>query len=373
VKHLAKHGYHQAKHTPGLFKHESRPIAFTLIVDDFGIKYVAKDDADHLVKTLASLYTITTDWTGSKFLGLTLDWDYDARTLDLSMPGYIEKALQRFNVTPPKRPQHSPHAWVQPNYGAPTQLTAPPDDSDPLDKSGITRLQEVIGTLLYYARTIDSTMLVALGTLASAQTKGTQATADACTHLLNYCATHPDATLRYHASDMHLHSHSDASYLSETHARSRYAGIHFLSSAPVDPLKAPGPDDPPPPLNGAIHIGCAIIRQVVSSASEAELGGLFYTAKDACPIRVTLEEMGHPQSATPIQTDNSTAEGIANDTVKQRRSKAVDMRFYWIRDRVNQGQFLIHWKRGADNHADYFTKHHPPSHHRRIRSRYLKV
>jgi hypothetical protein len=84
-----------------------------------------------------------------------------------------------------------------------------------------------------------------------------------------------------------------------------------------------------------------------------------------------LIELGFPQDATPIQTDNNTASGIANDTVKQRRSKAMDMRFYWIRDRVRQDQFLIYWSKGSDNLADYFTKHHPVSHHRAMRPVYL--
>ena len=88
-------------------------------------------------------------------------------------------------------------------------------------------------------------------------------------------------------------------------------------------------------------------------------------------IRTVLEEMGHPQAATPIQTDNACAAGIVNDTVKQRRSKAIDMRFYWVKDRVNQGQFIVYWQKGADNLADYFTKHHSLAHHRLMRSRYL--
>ena len=80
-------------------------------------------------------------------------------------------------------------------------------------------------------------------------------------------------------------------------------------------------------------------------------------------MRITLEELGYPQPPTPLQTDNSTASGIVNDTVKQRRSKAIDMRFYWIRDRVRQGQFFIYWRKGSINLADYFTKHHAPTHH----------
>jgi hypothetical protein len=70
--------------------------------------------------------------------------------------------------------------------------------------------------------------------------------------------------------------------------------------------------------------------------------------------------------------DNSTAAGIATDTVKQKRSKAIDMRFYWIRDRVRQGQFLVYWSKGKGNLADYFSKHHPASHHTAVRSTYLE-
>lgn len=246
VLHLAKHGYHQAEHTHGLFTHEQRPVTFSLVVDDFGVKYTHREDAEHLITTLSSLYAITIDWTGAKYLGLTLQWDYTARTCDISMPGYIEQALQRFHVAPPTRPQHSPHAWQKPNYGAPTQLTDPIDTSPPLSPDAQTRIQEIIGVLLYYARAVDSTMLVALGTLASSQAACTQATADACVQLLNYAATHPDATVRYNASDMILAVDSDASYLSAPKARSRVAGYHYLSTNRPDPTTAPSSDDPSP-------------------------------------------------------------------------------------------------------------------------------
>jgi hypothetical protein len=214
-------------------------------------------------------------------------------------------------------------------------------------------------------------MLVALGTIASQQSKGIQATAQALPQLLNYAATHPDATFRYHTSDMYLHVHSDASYLSEASARSCAGGIFFLSQRPANPSKPPAPTAIPPPQNGAIHIISTIMRNVMASTMEAELGALFHNARDGIPLRTTLIEMGHDQAATPIQTDNACAAGVANKTVKQRRSKAIDMRFYWIRDRIKQGQFIIHWRKGTDNLADYFTKHHSPAHHKHIRSNYL--
>jgi hypothetical protein len=125
-------------------------------------------------------------------------------------------------------------------------------------------------------------------------------------------------------------------------------------------------------MNGAINVPCKILREVLSSAAEAELGGLFHNGKEAVPERITLEELGHKQPPTPMVTDNSTATGIANASVKQKRSKAMDMRFYWIRDRVRQGQFIVYWKRGSSNRADYFTKHHPAKHHVVKRPDYLQ-
>jgi hypothetical protein len=92
------------------------------------------------------------------------------------------------------------------------------DNSPELNKKMTTRLQEIIGVFLYYARAVDNTTHVALGTLAAAQAHVTTVTMEAAVHLLNYAAKHPNATLRYHASNMILHIHSDASYLSEPKA-----------------------------------------------------------------------------------------------------------------------------------------------------------
>jgi hypothetical protein len=108
----------------------------------------------------------------------------------------------------------------------------------------------------------------------------------------------------------------------------------------------------------------------MSSAAEAEVGALFKNAKALIPLRITCEELGHIQPPTPIRTDNNTAEGIMNGTIKQDRSKAINMRFYWLKDRVSQGQFRIYWKPGHTNLADYYTKHHPPCHHKRVRPVY---
>jgi len=183
-------------------------------------------------------------------------------------------------------------------------------------------VQEVISVLLYYARAVDPTLLVALSTLATQQAHGTQATMEALTQLLNYCATHPNAVIRYHASDMVLWTHSDASYLTAPKGCSCAAGYSFLSTRPCSP---PTATDPAPPDNGPVHVLCQIMHHIVASATEVELGALFLNAQTICPICTALEELGHPQPAMPLQTNNNTASGIINDTVKQKQSKTVDM------------------------------------------------
>jgi hypothetical protein len=105
------------------------------------------------------------------YCGITLKWDYTARTIHLSMPSYIEKALETYLDERPKRPQHASHAWTAPSYGSKVQLTPPADNSEPLNAGGLTRIQRIIGTLLFYGRAIDNTLLVALGTLSAAQSK----------------------------------------------------------------------------------------------------------------------------------------------------------------------------------------------------------
>jgi hypothetical protein len=364
-------GYYPAPNTPGLYLHTSRPISFTLWVDDFSIKYIKQEDAHHLLATLSKHYEVKPDWSGTKYLGLTLRWNYAKRWVDVSMLGYIRRALLRFAHPMPSRPQHAPHLYTAPKYGPGAQYAPDQEATTPLDATDVKKLQQVLGVLLFYARMVDNTLLVDLNILSSQQSNATDATMTKLTTLLNYCATYPDAIIRYKASDMILHIVSDASYLSASESRSRLGGYFYLSNMPVS--MPPTATDPPPPFNGPVLVTASIIKAVLSSAAEAELGALFYNAKEGCEIRNTLEDLGHKQPPTPIQADNACAVGLSNNTLKQKRSKAMDMRFYWIRDRVAQRQFVVYWRKGSDNDADYFTKQHPPAHHRLKRSRFIQV
>ena len=161
------------------------------------------------------------------------------------------------------------------------------------------------------------TVLMVLSTIAISQVKPTENTMARCIQLLDYLATHSDATIRFYASDMVMNIHSDASYLSEANAHSRACG-HFSMGWRADPTK-------PIKLNGAFFTLCAILRFVVASTAEAELGALFLNCKQATLFRVTLEEMGHPPPPTHVHCDNSTAVGIANNTVKRQRSRSMEM------------------------------------------------
>ena len=109
---LAPHGYRPVPVTPGLWKHDTRDVHFTLVVDDFGVKYTQRTDAEHLMQTLNEVgYKVSKDWTGTRYCGLTLAWDYVNRHVTVSMPGYVERALQRFQHTKPTRAENSPHIW----------------------------------------------------------------------------------------------------------------------------------------------------------------------------------------------------------------------------------------------------------------------
>ena len=275
------------------------------------------------------------------------------------MPGYVAEALHRFQHPPPTQPQHQPHKHTVPTYGQKTQYETI-DESAELDKKGKTYIQHVTGTFLYYARAVDPTMLVALSAIASAQANPTIETMAKCKLFLDYAATHPDAIITYRASDMVLAVHSDASYLIEPKARSRAGGHFFMSQNTTFPAN-----------NGAVLNIAQIIKNVMTSAAEAEMGALYINAREAVHMRITLEEMGHPQPPTPMQTDNTTALGVITNNIRKKQSKAWDMRMYWLREREILKQFRFYWRAGPTNKADYETKHHAPSHHQNERPEIL--
>lgn len=344
IAHLAEHGYKQDLNVPCLFLHAERGTAFTLVVDDFAVKYKTKADADHFIATLEQHYQLKVDWKASKYLGFTVEFDDLAQTVSLSMPEYVPKMLARFYPDTVLRGAASPAVYTPPDYGNRVQHVAV-DNSPALTPAEIHRLQEMIGSLLFYARAIDNTMLTAVNHVSSDQAKPTQQVLSAAHRIMQYAAAYPCHKLVYKACDMVLYIQSDASYLSRSNARSVAGGLLYCSN-----------NDDTETINGAILAVSCIIPTVCSAVSEAEYAACFINAQHGVWLRTILQALGYKQPVTQLLCDNRCAVGIANDNIKVKRSKAIDMRYHWVRDRIRQGIFNVYWRKGTDNLADFFTK-----------------
>jgi hypothetical protein len=160
---------------------------------------------------------------------------------------------------------------------------------------------------------------------------------------------------------MLLHAAVDASYLSRINSGSVAGGCFFLGPIPsasdTDPTAIYTPTAP-------LHKFSTRIPVVVASAAEAEYAAIFGGMQVACELRTTLASLGYPQPPTPVYVDNLCAIGLATSTVRPKKSKSIDMRFDWIRDRVQQKLFTVHKILGTSNLADFFTKILPIARHK---------
>ena len=351
-KRLKYHGYYETT-TPGLWKHTWRPVVFTLVVDDFGVKFFGSEHAKHSKEILENYYEIEVDWTGSRYIGILLDWDYNNRTLNIHMPNFTNNKLKQYGHEKSKRQQDAPYPAAD-QYSR-SQAPLPLDETQMLSKKRKQRIEQIIGSFLYYGRAINITLLKALNSLATQQSTPIENTEKLVKQFLDYCAWYPDSKIRFFASDMLLEVHSDASYLNKQEAHST-AGGHFFLGKKVK-------NNNPIFLNGAVHTVCTILKHVAASAAEAELGALFLNTQELIRLCLALKNMGHPQPPTPIHCDNKCAVGIVNDSIKQQRLRSMNMQYFWTRDQQNNGVIEVHWYPSTENLGDYVTKHRPPAHH----------
>jgi hypothetical protein len=197
IQHLADDGYIPTGHTPGLFRHITRPTTFNLVVDDFGVKVVGQTHADHLIASLKKHYDLTIDQDGQIFCGIHLLWDYKKRTVDLSMPNYVTKARARLRHSPPAKQQHSPHPYAAPTYGQKQQFAKHTSNVCQLTPAQLKYCQEFTGLFNYYARAIDNTMQTSVSSIASSiSTSSWPDIKFRINHFLDYAATHPDARIQ---------------------------------------------------------------------------------------------------------------------------------------------------------------------------------
>ena len=206
--------------------------------------------------------------------------------------------------------------------------------------------------MMYYARGVDNKLLMTISSIGTQQDTATEGTVAAIRQLLNYVATYPNNGIIYRTSDMILCARSNAAYLNESKSRSQAGSFIFLSE-----------DNAIPRLNGPVLVLAQIIKFFMSSFAESELAGVFITAKKMIPFCQTLIEMAWPQPKLPIQTDNSTTDGVTNRTSIAKKIKSMYMRLWWLQCRESQGQFRIYWASGSRNKSYCPTKHHPKIYH----------
>ena len=163
----------------------------------------------------------------------------------------------------------------------------------------------------------------ALSSISTQSKNATTNTEVATQYLMDYAYQNPDAEVMCRASDMILACDLDALYLVKPMARSQYGGFHYLTSKDGTLF------------NGAINVLVCVIKNLIPRAMEAKTAALYENAQLVIEYRQTLEDMGHPQPPKVMQTDNRTACGIVNGTMRQKRSKAIDMRYHWLKDHAN--------------------------------------
>ena len=229
-----------------------------------------------------------------------------------------QKCYNASNV--PSNYNHSMHHMaINPLCLEKNVQTALVDTSNCLSLKKIKLVQRVVGFLLYYSCAIDPTTVAALSSIAACQANGTEDVLLACHQLLDYVATYHNATICFLVRDMVLVVHLDASYLSNFGRKSRAGGHHFCTNKYND-IK-----------NGPILTLSNIIKNVLSSESEAELAALLYNGKLTMPLWVTLVEMGHLQPKLTYTTDNSSAHGLITKLISCKVAKAMDVCFQWIK------------------------------------------
>jgi hypothetical protein len=325
----------------------SNTTSFVLNTDDFLLKYHDRARAEQVIKVLTDAgYILKTDWDATKYCGMTIDHDVAAQKLTLSIPGYIQKMLDTHDLN--RVPlQRSPGKSAPHVYG-PQQQHAKRDTSRRLDPARLKALERIGGAILWAAIAVRNDVHSEISIILSDKNKS-ENTWRALMHLVGYLRQHPERGIAYYASDMILVAHSDANFASK---QSRSGGYYFL-----------GRRDDPSFINGAIMTMSGLQTLATACVAESEYIALFTNAKNCLALRHILTVLGYPQQTTPIYCDNLCAVGIANDDIKIKRMKYVDIKYHWVRDRVRSKCISVHHIASRLNVSDYFTKTHPISKH----------
>jgi hypothetical protein len=264
----------------------------------------------------------------TKFCNITLKWNYNEDHVTLSMSWCIEKALQCFTHSQPKRPQHSPHCWIPLEYRATIQCDTLEDNTLPLDSKGIKCLQEVIGTPFFSTRAVDNTMLVTgCGPRHTDWPPPKQKApkvqckpSSTCWIMQPHTWTWSFAFIKAQWSYMSIVMHHTWANQKQCHACEDISIWEINLNEPTD-IRRP---------NGPIHVESHILKHVIAAPSKADIVALFHTSQEAAHFCQFIHELNRMQPGpTPIMitTDNSNANGFANKRTKIKMSKAMNMGF----------------------------------------------
>lgn len=352
VASLLSKGYYECesyeKHSIFRSTDAANQTEFLLNTDDFLISFHDKAKAAEVVQILRDCgYPVTVDKTGAKYCGMTIHHDLSKQELTISCPGYVEAIIQKHNLQHVHE-QPSPAKYVHHQYGSHEQHVQH-DHTPKLGPDRIKALEQIGGSLLWLALLVRPDIHPYISMVLCDRNKSVR-TWQALLHIVGYLRRHPNRGIRYLPSDMFLVVHSDANFASK---QSRTGGYHFL-----------GRLDEPSFVNGPILTVSSLQAIASNCVGEAEYIATHNNGKVALGERNLLTAMGWPQPATPIYCDNLCAVGIANDDIKMKRMKYIDIKYHWVRDRVRLNHLAVLWLAGILNQlADLFTKIQPVQAH----------
>ena len=228
IKRISKAGYqlcHQTS-TPGLWKHGWSPITFTVSVDKLKIKVKGAKHTKHITRSPKKYYKVTVDWKGINTFSINLPFDYENSVLNTSVPGFVERSLNKYQHPTPATPQQVQTKATPINYGARRHVPRSNDNLPTLPQKCIEKVQFIVGTFMWYSCDIDTNMVQTPSSITRHQAKATQQLHTEVEQFLDDCGTRPDTMVRYHVWDKIIALHSAVSHLSEITSKGRGAG-HF--------------------------------------------------------------------------------------------------------------------------------------------------
>jgi len=360
IKTIEPAGYYEDRLVPCLIKHKSRSTIGALVVDDLGLKVSGEDNLIHIVEAIEKVWKVKINRAGDKFVGLALDWDYSPSdpTLKISANTVVPDGLKRFYPGQQLKGADTPSIFIYHNH---YREAAEPPKPNPTPLPHKTQnTQQFTGTFSHLARTVRHDAVPAINHIAMTQGAPTTETIADVDQLANYFARYPDAFLEFKATDMILRVHYDSSL--KEHARHKSGFIIYHSDK----------DAPPESIGNIVEVSSTLETNAVASIAEGEYCAQFKAGQKAYHHGVMLEAMGYPQPAIQFFGDNTTAIGIANDSVKIKKAKAVDKAYHWFRDKVRQGEFISTHIPSHLNAADYMTKPLPAAEHNRQAARIVR-